>query len=138
MAKISTNANQICPCALTVSLLSSKWKILIMRDLLKGTKRYSKLKRSVVGISQKMLTQSLKQLEADGLVSRRVYPEVPPRVEYSLTTTGKSLQPVIKALNDWGTEYIQNSDPDYLNSRFNLKLSKNQWLKAPLDDQQCK
>lgn len=131
MVEIQTNQNKICPCALTISLLSSKWKILIMRDLLKGTQRYTDLNHSVIGISQKMLTQSLKELENDGLVNRKVYPEVPPRVEYSLTATGKSLRPVIGALNDWGTEYIKHSPADYLNQRFNLELSKNQWLRAP-------
>lgn len=131
MAEIQANQNKICPCALTISLLSSKWKILIMRDLLKGTQRYTDLKHSVIGISQKMLTQSLKEMESDGLVNRKVYPEVPPRVEYSLTDTGKTLRSVIGALNDWGNQYIKNSPADYLNQRFNLNLSKNQWLRAP-------
>ncbi|MDD6432837.1 MAG: helix-turn-helix domain-containing protein [Lactobacillaceae bacterium] len=131
MAEIQSNQNEICPCALTISLLSSKWKILIIRDLLKGTQRYTDLKHSVIGISQKMLTQSLKEMESDGLVNRKVYPEVPPRVEYSLTATGKTLRPVIGALNDWGTQFIKNNPADYLNQRFNLSLSKNQWLRAP-------
>ena len=105
-----------------------------MRDLLKGTQRYSDLRRSVAGISPKMLTQSLKEMENDGLVNRKIYPEVPPRVEYSLTATGKTLKPVISALNDWGVQYINNSKADYLNQRFDLDLSKNQWLRAPKDE----
>lgn len=130
MIKFSHPQN-FCPCALTLSLLSSKWKILIIRDLLKGTQRYSDLKRGVIGISQKMLTQSLKEMERDGLVNRKVYAEVPPHVEYSLTPTGKSLRPIINALNDWGAKYIEESDPQYLNDHFNLNLEKNKWLCAP-------
>ena len=96
----------ICPVATTINLLSSKWKILIMRDLLTGKKRYSELKTSVVGVSQKMLTQSLRELTADEIVDRTVYPEVPPRVEYSLTPLGESMRPVIDAMADWGSEYL--------------------------------
>lgn len=129
MSQSDNNIGQICPCALTISLLSSKWKILIMRDLLKGTRRYSELKHSVSGISQKMLTQSLKEMANDGLVNRKVYPEVPPRVEYSLTDTGESLRPVINVLNDWGNGYLDKTDPEYLNKRFNLASPKNEWMK---------
>lgn len=78
----------LCPVATTISLLSSKWKILIVRDLLGGTKRYGELKQSVAGVSQKMLTQSLRELENDGLVIRKVYPEIPPKVEYRLSKLG--------------------------------------------------
>lgn len=90
-----------CPVATTVNLLSSKWKLLIVRDLLKGTKRYSKLKQSVAGVSQKMLTQSLQELEQDGLVLREVFPVIPPRVEYHLSPLGDSLRPLFSALEDW-------------------------------------
>lgn len=82
-----------CPVETTLTLISDKWKILIVRDLLTGTKRFSELRRSIGHISQKVLTSNLRQMEADGLVHREVYPEVPPRVEYSLTDTGHSLKP---------------------------------------------
>lgn len=97
----------LCPVATTISLLSSKWKILIVRDLLGGTKRYGELKQSVAGVSQKMLTQSLRELENDGLVIRKVYPEIPPKVEYRLSRLGETLHPVVDALAAWGTMYIE-------------------------------
>ena len=89
----------------TLTLISDKWKILIVRDLLDDTKRFSELRRSIGRISQKVLTANLRQMEADGLVHREVYAEVPPRVEYSLTETGRSLSAVIDALRDWGVHY---------------------------------
>lgn len=79
-------------------MISDKWKVLILRDLLDGTKRFSELRRSVGSVSQKVLTANLRQMERDGLVHREVFPEVPPRVEYSLTETGQTLQPVIEAM----------------------------------------
>ncbi|MEY8738036.1 winged helix-turn-helix transcriptional regulator [Lactobacillus sp. AN1001] len=96
-----------CPVSTTVSLLSSKWKLLIIRDLLAGPQRYSELKKSIIGISQKMLTESLRELEADGLVERTVYPEVPPKVIYNLSELGDTLRSVIDALADWGDMYIE-------------------------------
>lgn len=107
MAKKLLPQDGICPVATTMDLLSSKWKVLIMRDLLQGTKRYSELQRSVAGISQKMLTQCLKEMEQDGLVIRKAYPEVPPRVEYHLSTLGSSMCPIIDAMRDWGNKYLQ-------------------------------
>lgn len=94
-----------CPVETTLLMISDKWKVLILRDLLDGTKRFSELRRSVGNVSQKVLTANLRQMERDGLVHREVYPEVPPRVEYSLTETGVSLKPVIKAMKDWGIHY---------------------------------
>ena len=94
-----------CPVETTLMLISDKWKALILRDLLNGTMRFSELSRSVGKISQKVLTSNLRQMERDGLVHREVYPEVPPRVEYSLTKTGESLRPVIDAMRDWGLAY---------------------------------
>ncbi|WP_137653113.1 winged helix-turn-helix transcriptional regulator [Bifidobacterium moukalabense] len=94
-----------CPVETTLLMISDKWKVLILRDLLDGTKRFSELRRSVGNVSQKVLTANLRQMERDGLVHREVYPEVPPRVEYSLTETGLSLKPVIKAMKDWGIHY---------------------------------
>ena len=94
-----------CPVETTLLMISDKWKVLILRDLLGGTMRFSELRRSIGGISQKVLTANLRQMERDGLVHREVYPEVPPRVEYSLTATGRTLRPVIAAMKDWGTWY---------------------------------
>lgn len=94
-----------CPVEITLMLIGSKWAVLVLRDLLTGTKRFGELKRSLSGISQKVLTSELRQMEARGLVLRRVYAEVPPRVEYSLTALGQSLQPVLLAMAAWGENY---------------------------------
>ena len=100
----------ICPVETTLMLISERWKVLIIRDLLTGTKRFSELKKSVGKISQKVLTSNLRSMEESGLVSRKVYPEVPPRVEYSLTETGWSLKPILDAMVEWGTEYKQKHE----------------------------
>lgn len=94
-----------CPVEMTLQLIGDKWKVLIIRDLLGGTRRFNELMRSVGGISQKVLTSNLRSLEASGLVNRKVYPEVPPKVEYSLTETGLSLKPILDSMIEWGTEY---------------------------------
>lgn len=94
-----------CPVETTLTLISDKWKVLILRDLLPGTRRFGELKRSLGGVSQKVLTAQLRQMEESGLLTRTVYPEVPPRVEYTLTELGASLRPVLEALRDWGEEY---------------------------------
>ena len=94
-----------CPVETTLMLISDKWKVLILRDLMPGTKRFSELKRSVGHVTQKVLTAQLRQMEESGLVTRTVYPEVPPRVEYSLTELGRSLKPVLDATWDWGENY---------------------------------
>ena len=94
-----------CPVETTLMLISDKWKVLILRDLMPGTKRFSELKRSVGHVTQKVLTAQLRQMEESGLVTRTVYPEVPPRVEYSLTEIGRSLKPVLDAMWDWGENY---------------------------------
>ena len=94
-----------CPVATTVSLIGSKWKLLIMRNLLARPLRFNELQKSIDGISQKALTEALRSMEADGIVIRKAYPEVPPRVEYSLTELGESMRPIIKAMENWGTAY---------------------------------
>lgn len=94
-----------CPVEITMGLIGDKWKVLIVRDLLTGTKRFGELKKSVTGITQKVLTSNLRQMEASGLVRRKVYAEVPPRVEYSLTETGFSLKPILDSMVQWGNEY---------------------------------
>lgn len=96
-----------CPVATTISLLNSQWKILIMRELLlHPSERYSELQHSVAGISQKMLTQSLHEMTADGIVQRQVFSEVPPRVEYRLTELGQSMDPILKTMHNWGNQYL--------------------------------
>ncbi len=94
-----------CPVETTLTLIGDKWKVLILRDLMPGTKRFGELKKSIGNVSQKVLTAQLRDMEASGLVSRKVYAEVPPRVEYTLTETGYSLKPVLDAIAKWGTEY---------------------------------
>lgn len=94
-----------CPVEYTATLIGNKWKIIILRDLLTGTKRYSELTRSVVGISAKVLTENLKDLERAGIISRTVYPVVPPKVEYSLTKKGDDLKNVIEAMRTYGIKY---------------------------------
>lgn len=97
-----------CPVEMTLMLIGDRWKVLIIRDLLEGTRRFGELKKSVGNISQKVLTANLRSLEASGLINRRVYAEVPPRVEYSLTETGYSLKPILDAMVEWGTNYKKN------------------------------
>lgn len=94
-----------CPVEITMGLIGNKWKVLILRDLLTGTKRFGELRKSLNGISQKVLTNNLRDMERSGLINRQVFPEVPPRVEYSLTTTGLSLQPVLDSMVKWGNNY---------------------------------
>ena len=96
-----------CPVETTLMLINDRWKVLIIRDLLEGTKRFGELKKSVGNISQKVLTANLRSLEESGLLTRKVFPEVPPHVEYTLTETGCSLKPVLDAMVKWETEYKQ-------------------------------
>lgn len=95
-----------CPVETTLVVISDKWTILIIRDLLDGTKRFGQLRKSVTGISQKVLTSNLRKLETCGVVNRLAYAEIPPRVEYSLTDLGESLKPVLKSMEEWG-EYFK-------------------------------
>ena len=94
-----------CPIETTLMLISDRWKVLIIRDLLDGTRRFGELKKSIGTISQKVLTTNLRSMEEDGLLSRKVYAEVPPRVEYTLTETGLSLKPILDSMDAWGTAY---------------------------------
>jgi DNA-binding HxlR family transcriptional regulator len=94
-----------CPVATTVQLIGSKWKLLIMRNLLAGTQRFGELKKTIPGISQKVLTDSLRSMEEDGIINRKVYAEVPPRVDYSLSELGETMRPIIKSMETWGTNY---------------------------------
>lgn len=97
-----------CPVATTVQMIGSKWKLLIMRNLLQRPWRFNELKKDLEGISQKVLTDSLRSMEADGIVTRTVYPEVPPRVEYALSPLGESMRPIMDAMESWGIAYKAN------------------------------
>ena len=94
-----------CPVETMLSIIGDKWKVLILRDLMEGTKRFGELKNSIGSVSQKVLTTQLRDMEAKGLLTRKVYAEVPPRVEYTLTDTGYSLKPVLEAMRCWGEAY---------------------------------
>ena len=100
-----------CPVEITMGLIGDKWKVLIVRDLLSGTKRFSQLLKSLDGISQKVLTNNLRDMEKNGLIHREVFAQVPPKVEYSLTDTGLSLKPILESMGKWGDNYrkMQNS-----------------------------
>ena len=97
-----------CPVATCVQMIGSKWKLLILRNLMARPWRFNELKKSLDGISQKVLTDALRAMEADGIINRRVYAEVPLRVEYSLSEVGESLRPVLKSMEIWGMEYQKN------------------------------
>lgn len=101
-----------CPVATTVALIGSKWKLLILRNLLQRAWRFNELKRSLDGISQKVLTDSLRSLEEDGIVERIVFPEVPPHVEYRLTPLGESMRPILDSLRDWGMRYKARTESE--------------------------
>ncbi len=94
-----------CPVEYTASMIANKWKILILRDLMEGTKRYNELTRTVKGISAKVLTENLRELEKDGIIQRKVYPVVPPKVEYSMTEKGNELKPIIDLMREYGKKY---------------------------------
>ncbi|HIZ16096.1 MAG TPA: helix-turn-helix transcriptional regulator [Firmicutes bacterium] len=94
-----------CPVETTLTLIGDKWKVLILRDLLTGTKRFGELKKSIGNVSQKVLTSQLRAMEGSGLLTRTVYAEVPPRVEYTLTELGQSLRPILDAMQSWGIGY---------------------------------
>ena len=91
-----------CPVERAATVIGGKWTLLILRDLFSGTKRFGELRTSLTGISPKTLTERLRALEQDGIITRKIYPEVPPRVEYSLTTSGQKLGPIIEGMREWG------------------------------------
>ena len=99
-----------CPVATTVQMIGSKWKLLIIRNLLQRPWRFNELKKDLEGISQKVLTDSLRSMEADGIITRTVYPEVPPRVEYALSDLGESMRPIMDAMAAWGTDYKKSKE----------------------------
>lgn len=98
-----------CPMEMTIELIGGKWKALLLWNLSDGSLRFHELQKRFPGLTQKMLTQQLRDMEQNGLINRKVYPVVPPKVEYSLTEFGRTLMPVLYAMNKWGNEYINNS-----------------------------
>jgi len=106
---IAKNTEQnVCPVATTVGLVGKKWKLLIIRNLLVGPQRFTDLKKGINGISQKVLTDNLRSMENDGLITRTVYPEVPPKVEYKLSDLGDSLRPIIESMRQWEDDFLKN------------------------------
>lgn len=101
-----------CPVATTVGLVGNKWKLLILRDILSGPKRFGELLKSLEGISRKVLTESLRGMQEDGILVRTEHPQMPPRVEYSLSDLGESMRPIICAMEQWGTQYKQRIEQD--------------------------
>jgi len=95
-----------CAVEITIKVIGGRWKVLILRELFTGIKRFGQLQRALTGITQKMLTQQLRELEADGIINRKVYAQVPPKVEYSLTAKGESLKPILDAMHQWGLEHL--------------------------------
>jgi DNA-binding HxlR family transcriptional regulator len=95
-----------CPVEKTVNIIGGKWTLLILRDLFEGTKRFGELRTSLTGVSPKTLTDKLRELESGGIIQRKIYPEVPPRVEYSLTKRGQSLKKIFDAMQEWGTQQV--------------------------------
>lgn len=104
------NSQEICPVAATLDLIGGKYKTLILWYLADGRRRFSELRKMISGATPKMLTQQLRELEAQDLIHREVFPVVPPKVEYSLTETGRSLMPILTAMRDWGTEYLHSKN----------------------------
>jgi len=104
---IAPSERPSCAVETTISIIGGRWKVLILRELLSGVKRFNALHRALHGITQKMLTQQLREMEADGIVHREVYLQVPPKVEYSLTELGQSLEPILAAMHEWGIKYGQ-------------------------------
>ena len=100
-----TYYNSSCPVETTLQLISSRWKVLILRDLLEGTRRFGELGKASGAVTQNVLTASLRSMEKDGLLTRKVYAEVPPRVEYTLTELGRSLRPILASMAEWGSKY---------------------------------
>ncbi|NBD33710.1 MAG: transcriptional regulator [Cyanobacteria bacterium] len=106
MVKRTENKKAVsCPVETTLNVIGGRWKVLILRELFLEIKRFSELQRSLRGITQKMLTQQLREMENDGIISRQVYPVIPPKVEYSLTPLGKSLEPLLSEMHQWGVYY---------------------------------
>ncbi len=109
-AQTQPHSRLTCAVETTIRVIGGRWKVLILRELFDGVKRFGQLHRALTGITQKMLTQQLRELEQDAIIHREVYPQVPPKVEYSLTPLGKALKPIIYAMHDWGLRYLESKN----------------------------
>ncbi|KYC40432.1 HxlR family transcriptional regulator [Scytonema hofmannii PCC 7110] len=107
-AKAENYSRLTCEVETTLKVIGGRWKVLIIRELMVGIKRFGELQRALDGITQKMLTQQLREMEEDGIIARKVYPQIPPKVEYSLTPLGESLQPILYAMHEWGVKHLSN------------------------------
>lgn len=105
-AKAENHDRLTCEVETTLRVIGGRWKVLIIRELMGGVKRFGELQRALNGITQKMLTQQLREMEEDGIIHRKVYPQIPPKVEYSLTPLGESLKPILYAMHDWGVQHL--------------------------------
>lgn len=107
MEIFDTSERLTCSVEITLKVIGGRWKVLILRELFTGIKRFGELHRALHGITQKMLTQQLRELEQDGIINRNVYLQVPPKVEYSLTELGETLKPILDAMHEWGLMYLE-------------------------------
>ena len=106
MTETQTSSRLTCEVETTLSVIGGRWKVLIIRELIQGVKRFGELHRALNGITQKMLTQQLREMEEDGIIHREIYLQVPPKVEYSLTPLGESLKPILDAMHEWGVQHL--------------------------------
>ncbi|MBR8836205.1 MAG: helix-turn-helix transcriptional regulator [Stigonema ocellatum SAG 48.90 = DSM 106950] len=114
-AEAQNHSRLTCEVETTLDVIGGRWKVLIIRELISGVKRFGELQRSLTGITQKMLTQQLREMEEDGIIHREVYPQIPPKVEYSLTPLGESLKPILYAMHQWAVEhYLSQIDKKHL------------------------
>jgi DNA-binding HxlR family transcriptional regulator len=107
-AKAENYSRLTCEVETTLKVIGGRWKVLIIRELIDGVKRFGELQRALSGITQKMLTQQLRELEEDGIIHRKVYPQIPPKVEYSITPLGESLKPILYAMHEWGVKHLSH------------------------------
>ncbi|NMG21633.1 winged helix-turn-helix transcriptional regulator [Brasilonema bromeliae] len=105
-AEAQNHSRLTCEVETTLKVIGGRWKVLIIRELMDGVKRFGELQRALDGITQKMLTQQLREMEEDGVIDRKVYAQIPPKVEYSLTPLGESLQPILYAMHEWGVKHL--------------------------------
>ncbi|MGK7875276.1 MAG: winged helix-turn-helix transcriptional regulator [Xenococcaceae cyanobacterium] len=110
--KAASTKRASCPVETTLKVIGGRWKVLILRELFQGVKRFGQLNRALNGITQKMLTQQLRELESDGIVHREVYPQIPPKVEYSLTPLGESLKPILEVMHQWGVKHLNQQSKE--------------------------
>ena len=108
-SELTLHDKATCEVETTLKIIGGRWKVLIIRELIIGVKRFGELQRSLDGITQKMLTQQLREMEADGIIHREIYPQIPPKVEYSLTPLGESLKPILYAMHEWAINHLQHN-----------------------------